>query len=89
MNFFCTYESYYQNNKGVKKMFDNMTTMEILKLLAPLIVFQLGLLVYCVIDILRKGVRNLNKPLWIAILFINLIGPIAYLVLGRKRWTDD
>ncbi len=75
--------------KGVKKMFDNMNTMEILKLLAPLIIFQLGLLIYCVIDILRKGVRNLNKPLWVAILFINFIGPIAYLVIGRKRWTND
>lgn len=70
-------------------MFDNMNTMEILKLLAPLIIFQLGLLIYCVIDILRKGVRNLNKPLWVAILFINFIGPIAYLVIGRKRWTND
>ncbi len=70
-------------------MFESMNTMEILKLLAPLIVFQLGLLIYCAIDILRKGVRNLNKPLWIAILFINLIGPVAYLVIGRKRWTDD
>ncbi len=70
-------------------MFENMSTIEILKLLAPLIVFQLGLLIYCIIDILRKGVRNLNKPLWIALLFINLIGPIAYLVIGRKRWSDD
>jgi len=70
-------------------MLDNMNSLEILKLLAPLIVFQLGLLIYCIIDILRKGVRNLNKPLWIAILFINFIGPIAYLIIGRKRWSDD
>ena len=75
--------------KGVKKMIDSMNTIELLKLLAPLIAFQLGLLIYCIIDILRKGVRNLNKPLWIAILFINFIGPIAYLVIGRKRWSDD
>ncbi|OPZ94462.1 MAG: hypothetical protein BWY74_00557 [Firmicutes bacterium ADurb.Bin419] len=70
-------------------MFENLSTIEILKLIAPLIVFQLGLLIYCVEDILRKGVRNLNKPLWIAILFVNFIGPIAYLVVGRKRWSDD
>jgi len=63
--------------------------MEILKLFAPIIIFQVALLIYCIIDILRKGVRNLNKPLWIAILFINLIGPIAYLIIGRKRWSDD
>lgn len=70
-------------------MFDNMNSMEILKLFTPIIIFQVGLLIYCIIDILRKGVRNLNKPLWIAILFINMIGPIAYLILGRKRWSDD
>lgn len=70
-------------------MFNNMETMEIIKLFAPLMIFQVGLLIYCIIDIFRKGVRNLNKPLWIAILFINFIGPIAYLILGRKRWSDD
>ncbi|AEV68488.1 PLDc N-terminal domain-containing protein [Acetivibrio clariflavus] len=70
-------------------MFNNMNSMEILKLFAPIIIFQVALLIYCIIDILRKGVRNLNKPLWIAILFINLIGPIAYLIIGRKRWSDD
>ncbi|TYQ15814.1 UNVERIFIED_CONTAM: phospholipase D-like protein [Acetivibrio alkalicellulosi] len=71
-------------------MFDNMTTMEFLKLLAPVIIFQFGIWAYCVIDILRKGVRNLNKALWIVIVsFVNIIGPIAYLMVGRKRWEDD
>ncbi|OPZ88830.1 MAG: Negative regulatory protein YxlE [Firmicutes bacterium ADurb.Bin419] len=70
-------------------MFENMSTIEVLKLLAPLIIFQFGLLIYCAVDIIRKGVRNLNKPLWIAILVINLIGPITYLIVGRKRWPDD
>ena len=66
-------------------MFENMSSVEILKLFLPLIILQTGLLIYCVVEILKKGVRNLNKPLWIAILFINMIGPIAYLILGRKR----
>jgi len=70
-------------------MFENMSSVEILKLFLPLIILQTGLLIYCVVEILKKGVRNLNKPLWIAILFINMIGPIAYLILGRKRWSDD
>lgn len=70
-------------------MFNNMELMEIIKLFAPLMIFQVGLLIYCIIDILRKGVRNLNKPVWIAILFVNFIGPIVYLILGRKRWSDD
>lgn len=71
-------------------MFDNMTTIETIKLIAPLIVIQFGLSIYCIIDIFRNGVRNLNKSIWILIvLFINLIGAISYLLLGRKRWQDD
>lgn len=70
-------------------MLENMGSVEILKLFLPLIILQFGLLIYCIVEILKKGVRNLNKPLWIAILFINMIGPIAYLIIGRKRWSDD
>jgi len=39
------------------------------KVFAPIIIFQVALLIYCIIDMLRKGVRNLNKSLWIAIGF--------------------
>ena len=71
-------------------MFDNMTTTEIIKLVAPLIVVQFALAAYCVVDILRKGVRNLNKWIWIAVVvFVNMFGGIAYLAFGRKRWQDD
>jgi hypothetical protein len=71
-------------------MFKDMTTIDVIKLFAPLIVIQLGLAIYCVVDIIRKGVRNLNKIAWITIaLFINMIGPIIYLLFGRKRWQDD
>ncbi len=71
-------------------MFDNMTNLEILKLLLPLIILQVGLSLYCIIDILKKGVGNLNKVLWmIIVLFVNTLGPIIYLMAGRKRWEDD
>ena len=71
-------------------MFDNMSTIELIKVFAPIIAIQFGLAAYCILDILRKGVRNLNKVLWIVIvLFSNIIGAICYLALGRKRWQDD
>lgn len=71
-------------------MFENMSTIELIKLFVPVIVIQLGLVVYCITCILKKGVRNLNKGIWIAIvLFLNLIGPVLYLLLGKKRWEDD
>lgn len=71
-------------------MFENMSAIEIIKLFAPVIVIQLGLLVYCITSILKNGVRNLNKGIWIAIvLILNMIGPVLYLLLGKKRWEDD
>lgn len=71
-------------------MFENMSTLEVIKLVSPLIAVQLALALYCIFDILRKGVRNLNKGIWIAIvLFVNMVGPISYLILGRKKWEDD
>lgn len=71
-------------------MFGDMTTIDVIKLLSPLIIIQFGLAIYCIIDIARRGVRNLNKIVWSAIvLFVNMLGPILYLLLGRKRWQDD
>ncbi len=68
-------------------MFENISLIEGLKLFAPLIIIQYGLAIYCVINILRKGVQNLNKTVWIIIvLVVNTVGPISYLLFGRKRW---
>ena len=75
---------------GGEFMFGDMTTIDVIKLLAPLIIIQYGLAIYCAVDISRKGVRNLSKFAWIAIvLFVNMLGPISYLLFGRKRWQDD
>ncbi len=61
-----------------------METSELIKLLAPLIVLQMGLLTYSLFDLHKNGVRNLNKLAWILIIiFVNMIGPIVYLVFGR------
>ena len=52
-------------------------------LLIPIGLIQLGLQIYCIIDIYKKGVRNLNEIAW-TIICLNLIGAIVYLLLGRK-----
>ena len=71
-------------------MFDGMTTMEVIKLLAPLLIIQLVLTAYCIFDILKKGVRNLNKRIWLLIVLIpNTLTSICYLTLGKKRWGND
>ena len=63
----------------------NITTDTLLMLL-PLIVLQFGLALYCIVQIVREGVANLNKPLWILIsIFFSMIGPIVFLIVGRKK----
>ncbi len=64
----------------------DMLTPELLLLLVPLVLLELGLLVFAVIDLLRddRVVRGGNKGLWaVVIVFVNLIGPILYLLVGR------
>lgn len=71
-------------------MFETSSAKEWIQLLFPLILLQLGLALYCTVLIWRKGVQNLNKPLWtLIVLFVNMIGPVMFLLVGRKRWTDD
>ena len=62
-----------------------LTTQQILMLL-PLLALQLGLALFCAFKIFREGVANLNKWIWLGIcLFINLLGPVIFLMIGRKR----
>ena len=64
----------------------DMLTPELLLLLVPLVLLELGLLVFAVIDLLRddRVVRGGNKGLWaVVIVFVNVIGPIVYLLVGR------
>lgn len=64
---------------------------EIFLLIAPLIVLELVLKLVCYRDwIGRTAMNGLSKPIWLfIILFINLFGPIAYLVYGRKTYGND
>ncbi len=61
-------------------------TTETVLLLLPLITIQVGLAIYCAVKIFREGVENLNKWAWLAIcLFVNLLGPVIFLIVGRKK----
>ncbi len=67
-----------------------ISTQELLSMLAPIIILQLGIAIYCLFLIWTKGVSSLNRWIWSAfVLFVNLLGPIAFLLFGRKRWQDD
>ena len=65
-----------------------MNLEELLPLLVPIIVIQLGLLVWALYDLTRPGrrVKGDNKIVWaLIIIFINLIGPILYFLVGREE----
>lgn len=59
--------------------------IELLPIITPILLIQLGLIIFC----LRKALKQttfkfLNKPVWMmVILFVQLFGPIAYLLLER------
>ncbi|HEX5828831.1 MAG TPA: ATP-binding cassette domain-containing protein [Candidatus Limnocylindrales bacterium] len=59
---------------------------QLVLLLVPIILLQVGLLVAAVIDLLRddRAVRGGNKGVWaVVIVFVNLIGPVLYFLVGR------
>jgi hypothetical protein len=68
-----------------------MEIKEILPFLIPLILIELVLLVVALVDLVkREHVRGGNKIVWVlVIIFINLIGPIVYLIFGRQEKPDD
>lgn len=61
--------------------------MELLPFLIPLVIVQLSLLGYTLYHILtHKSYKRGNRTLWlvIAIVFMNFVGPILYLLLGKE-----
>lgn len=54
-------------------------------LLIPLLIIQLGLVVVALWDLIKRERTRGPKWVWVlVILFINFIGPIIYLVVGRE-----
>jgi hypothetical protein len=52
---------------------------------------SLGLLVFALVELTvtpGTAVRTLPKPLWYVVLVLPLVGPLAWLLLGRPRRRD-
>lgn len=61
--------------------------LEILPILIPIILIQVSLILFALIKALKQTeFKVLNKPVWaIIIIFMQLVGPIAYLIIERKE----
>ncbi|MCB8985419.1 MAG: PLDc_N domain-containing protein [Ardenticatenaceae bacterium] len=55
-----------------------------LALLLPLIILEFALIVAALFDLARRSAPRGPKWVWVlVIIFLNLIGPIAYFLVGR------
>jgi hypothetical protein len=59
---------------------------QFLPFLIPIVILQLVLLVVALLDLARRERTRGPKWVWVlVIVFVNIIGPILYLVLGRDE----
>jgi hypothetical protein len=64
--------------------------LQMLPYLVPLIALGIILLTVALIDLVkRKHVTGGNKVIWVLIIFIQIIGPVIYLIAGRKEEFSD
>jgi len=55
-------------------------------IIAPIVVLQLILMIVALVSCIRQEATNGPKWLWILlIIFVNLLGPILYFVIGRRQ----
>lgn len=64
-----------------------MSTIEVIKMLMPLIIMEVVLKAFCLFKLSKDEVKYLPKPVWVfIILLITAFGSLAYLFVGRKRY---
>ena len=65
----------------------DLKTEQVIALLLPLVVLQLGLIVAALYDLEKdeRRVRGGSKLVWVLIIvFVNVIGPMIYFTAGRQ-----
>lgn len=59
---------------------------EILPFILPLLILQLGLAIYCLMDLYKREKTRGPKWMWALIILLGeLVGPVVYLVWGRQE----
>lgn len=55
-------------------------------LVAPLFVVQVILMIVALLDLRKAYATNGPKWMWVLIIvFVNMLGPIAYFIVGKKQ----
>ncbi len=60
--------------------------LKFLPYLIPVVIIEYGLLIFAIVQLAKNEVRYLPKWGWaLIIVFINIIGPIVFLLAGKKK----
>ncbi len=59
---------------------------QFLPLIIPIVLIELVLMIVALVDLVKREKTTLPKWVWaLIIIFVNLIGPIVYFIVGRKE----
>jgi hypothetical protein len=56
--------------------------------LIPIVLLQLTLMALALVDLVRRTDKEVNGPKWawaFIVVLVNIIGPIAYFLIGRRE----
>ncbi len=75
---------------------ENLITAELESLLPllpffiPIMIIEYGLMIYALVQAIRNEVLYLPRWGWVLIIvFISIIGPVIFLLIGRKKDTEN
>lgn len=64
-----------------------METSKLLMLLLPVLLIQLALMIFALVDLIKNPNTNGPKWMWgVIIVVVNILGPILYFVIGRRNY---
>ncbi|MBT2582694.1 PLD nuclease N-terminal domain-containing protein [Planococcus sp. ISL-109] len=65
----------------------NMIDEQALLLVLPILLLQLALMIFALVDLIKNPNPNGPKWMWAAIIvLLNIIGPILYFIIGRRNY---
>ena len=66
------------------------TILRMLPFFIPLLIIQYGLMIFALVQAARSEVAYLPKWAWILIIVLfGVIGPIVFLIIGKKKETEN